>query len=383
MPMRSSSAIGTGRGGSESTEVLSSRALNRALLARQLLLQRQTMPAIEAIEHLVGQQAQIPTDPYFGLWSRLEGFQPDELSRLITDRKAVRMPLLRTTLHLVTARDCLTLRPVVQGVLERTLRSTAFGKGTVGVDSEALLAVARRLMEEQPRTLTELGKLLHEHWPDREPTNLAYAVHYRAPIVQVPPRGVWGATMQATWTTVESWLGQPLDPAPSVDEVVLRYLAAFGPATAGDVRTWSGLTGLREVLEQLRPRLVTFRDERGRELFDLPEAPRPDPETPAPPRFLPEYDNVLLSHADRARIGSEEHRLRLTAGGSVGLRTFLVDGFVAGTWRITTTRTAATLLIDPLEPLRAADRDALAEEGSRLLAFAAADVQHRDVQFVQ
>jgi hypothetical protein len=163
--------------------------------------------------------------------------------------------------------------------------------------------------------------------------------------------------------------------------VVLRYLAAFGPASAADVRTWSGLTGLREVLDRLRPCLVTFRDDRGRELFDLPDAPRPDPETPAPPRFLPEYDNVFLSHADRSRIVADEHRARLMTVNGVGPGTFLVDGFIRGTWRIKSTKEGATLLIDPLEPLSGHDRDALAEEGARLLAFAAADGQALAVQF--
>jgi hypothetical protein len=380
MPSPTSTTPGDRRGAA-SGPVLSDRALNRALLARQLLLQRRRLPAVEAIEHLVGQQAQEPMDPYFGLWSRLEDFRPEELGRLIADRAAVRAPLMRTTVHLVSARDALTLWPLHRALLARTLGSTAFGRGTVGVDPEELVAMARQLMEERPLTHTELGRLLHERWPDRDPKHLAYAVHYRAPLLQVPPRGVWGATKQATWTTIEAWLGQPLDPAPAPDGVVLRYLAAFGPASSSDVRTWSGMTGLKEVLERLRPRLLTFRDDRGQELFDLPEASRPEPETPAPPRFLPQFDNLLLSHADRARIVAEQYRLNFATANGVGPGTFLVDGFVGGTWRIATTRTETRLLLASIEPISADDREALIDEGRRLLAFAAPDVQTRTVAF--
>ncbi|MGH2530828.1 MAG: winged helix DNA-binding domain-containing protein [Thermomicrobiales bacterium] len=370
----------TTRGKTGAADVLTKRALNRALLERQMLLRRWQMPAAEAIEHLVGMQAQEPNNPYFALWSRLDGFQPADLSQLILDRAAVRTPVMRTTIHLLTARDCLTLNPLLLPVLARVLRSTPFGKGTADVDVEALMAVGRKLLDDQPRTIKELGALLHEQWPDHKPTDLAYVIHYRLPLVQIPPRGVWGATKQATWTTVEAWLGRPLDPDPSVDEVVLRYLSAFGPASTSDVRTWSGLTGLREVIERLRPPLRTFRDEQGRELFDLPDAPWPDPETLAPPRFLPEYDNLFLSHADRARIITPDHRQRLATANGVGPSTFLVDGFIAGTWRLTTTKTTATLLLDPLEPLAVQGRVALAEEGARLLTFAAPGLAH-DIQF--
>jgi len=325
-------------------------------------------------------QAQVPANPYVGLWTRLAGFQPEDLAQPISDRRAVRAPLLRTTIHLVTARDCLVLRPALQSVLQRTLKNTAYGRGVTGIDTEALVATGRVLLEERPRTLTELGKLLAERWPDREPANLAYAIHYLLPLVQVPPRGLWGASGQATWTTVESWLGRPLAADPVLDAIVLRYLAAFGPASVADVRTWSGLTGLREVIERLRPQLCTFRDERDRELFDLPDAPRPDPGTPAPPRFLPEYDNVFLSHADRSRIISDDHRARLATRNGVGPGPFLIDGFVRGTWKIDKQRMDATLRLTPLEPIPTADRTGLEEEGSRLLAFVASDAGSYDVQ---
>lgn len=368
------------------TRVLDARALNRALLERQLLLQRAKMPAPDAIEWLVGLQAQNPADSYVALWSRLEDFQTDELATLITDRRAVRMGLMRATIHLVTARDALALRPVVQPVLERTFRSSSqFGKKVVGVDMDRLLSFGRALVEERPLTSAELRPILHKRWPKRDEEALAAALGFLLPLVQVPPRGIWGKSGQARRTTLEAWLGRPLGTKRDPDAMILRYLAAFGPATPGDARTWSGLSGLAEVFERLRPRLRTFGDERGRELFDVPDGPLPDPETPAPPRFLSVYDNVVLSHADRARIVHpfEPKRLGYMEGTSFG--SVLIDGFVGATWTWTVQRASKTaalrivLLDRPSKP----ERVAVEEEATRLLAFLASDTPSRDVMFVE
>ncbi len=380
MPTRPSTKGIPARGGVGSGAVLGRRALNRALLARQMLLRRAQLPAFDAIERLVGMQAQAPNPPYVGLWTRLDGFHPDELSRLITERRAVRIALMRGTIHLVTARDCLALRPVLQPVLDRGL-NTIFGARIAGVDTTALVAAGRALVEERPRTYADLGALLREQWPDHDAAALANAVRALAPLIQVPPRGIWGASGPAAHTTAESWLGRPLEADPSPDAMVMRYLAAFGPATVKDIQTWSGLTGLRAVTERLRPRLRAFRDEQGAELFDLPDAPRPDPDIPAPPRFLPDYDNALLSHADRTRIMDDKHRTLVFTKNGIIRATVLIDGFVRGTWTITRRRDAATLTIAPFAPLSAQDRAALAEESVRLLAFAAADANTRDIQF--
>ncbi|TME80770.1 MAG: winged helix DNA-binding domain-containing protein, partial [Chloroflexi bacterium] len=191
--------------------ILDKRALNRALLERQLLLQRHQLPVPDAIEHLVGMQAQIPANPYVALWSRLEDFDPATLSQLITDRAAVRTSLMRTTLHLVTARDCLAMRPVIQPVLERGFYSgSPFARNLQGADIEAVIEVGRALLEKRPLSTAQLGNLLHEQWPDHDASSLAYAVRYLVPLVQLPPRGTWNASSGPVWSTVQSWLGQPV-----------------------------------------------------------------------------------------------------------------------------------------------------------------------------
>lgn len=376
---RQTEARASKRGGGTADEVLTRRALNRALLARQMLLRREEIPAVEAVGRLAGMQSQAPNPPYVGLWTRLEGFRHEELSQAVRDRTVVRMALMRSTIHLATASDALELRPLVAPVLERGFRSN-YGKRLEGLELVEVAAAGRALVEEEPRTFAELGTRLGERWPGRDPAALAQAVRTFVPLVQVPPRGLWGARGQATHTSAEAWLGRPLAAAPSAEEMVLRYLAAFGPATVKDAQAWSGISRLRDVFAVLRPRLRTFRDEDGNELFDLPGAPRPDPATPAPARFLPEWDNVLLSHAVRTRILADEHRPRVFTVNGIILGTVLVDGFVAGTWKIARERGTATLHVEPFAPLSGPDRAAVEEEGAGLLAFAAADAHAHAVQ---
>jgi hypothetical protein len=376
-------------------KVLSRRAVNRALLARQLLLDRPRLPeagperaaqVTSTIEHLVGLQAQAPFPPYYGLHSRLDGFRPEDLAALITDRSVVRIALMRGTIHLVSARDCLPLRQLVQPVIERGLRG-AFGKQLAGVDPAALAAAGRSQVEAEPMTFSQLGQVLAARWPDHPPAALAQGVRAFVPLVQLPPRAVWGKAGQSVHTSAEHWLGQPgpvpgdgpADPA-ALARLVTRYLGAFGPATVRDVQAWSGLTGLKAVLEQLRPCLVTFRDEQGAELFDLPTAPRPGGDVPAPPRLAAEFDNLVLSHAERSRVISPGATSRISTVNGVIPGTVLIDGFVTGMWRLERGRAAATLFIELFGPESAhgprSARDALAAEAGRVLAFGAPGMPH-------
>lgn len=358
-------------------EVLHRQALNRATLARQLLLERARLPALEALECLAGMQAQAPHAPYVGLWSRLEEFAAEQLAELISSRRAVRAPLMRATLHLVTARDFVALRPVVQPVLERSFAGAPF---TIdGIDRQDLLDAGRSLLAARPLTRPELGAALAERWPEHDPASLAHAITYLVPVVQVPPRGLWGTGGAARWTTAETWLDDAPHDADSREDVVLRYLRAFGPATIRDAQTWSGLTRLAEVVERLRPRLCTFRDESGSELFDLPDAPRPDPATPAPPRFLPAYDNLLLSYADRTRFIPGGEAVPLPPGLGARDGTLLVDGVLRATWTIRSRRGAAILHIEPFD--RLTEREAISAEGAHLLRFAVPDAGEYAVSF--
>jgi len=359
------------------TEV-STRQLNRALLERQLLLRRRATSAADAIEHLAGLQAQEPLAPYVGLWSRLERFEHDELSRLIEERRAVRGPLMRATLHLATARDFLVLRSVTQSVQERAWAGSAFARPLEGIDLDALLGAGRELIDSEPRSRAELRPLLAERFPGYDPDALAYTISYRVPAVHVPPRGVWGERGPARLATIESWLGESIDPGAAPDQVALRYLAAFGPASARDIAAWSGWSGVGDLVERLRPRLRTFADEAGRELLDLPGAPLPAADTPAPVRFLPEWDNVLVAHADRERIMPPEHRDALVTQ-YLGRAMVLVDGFVRGWWRVERGRSAATLRVSLLDDGARAQAGAVHDEGVALLDFVAGDASRREV----
>ncbi|MEU9477488.1 winged helix DNA-binding domain-containing protein [Streptomyces sp. NPDC048191] len=347
--------------GAAEAPLLDVRALNRATLERQLLLRRSALSPLDAVSHLLGLQAQNVTPPYYALAARLDGFAPQRLAALMAGREVARIVTLRSTLHTHTADDCLTLRPLVQPARDRELG--AFRGGLTGVDLGLLAGLARELVEAEPRTMAELRQALSGRWPDADPRALAVAARCTLPLVQVTPRGLWGRSGQVALTTAEHWLGRPAGPAPAPESLVLRYLAAFGPASVKDMQTWAGLTRLRGAFERLRPRLLTFRDPSGTELFDLPDAPRPDPATPAPPRFLPEFDNLLLSHADRSRVVPPAYRGRHWRGNQA-FRTLLVDGFLAGLWKLE----AGTLVIEPFAELTCTQREEVTAEGERMLA---------------
>lgn len=322
------------------TTVLDDRALNRATLARQLLLDRSASTVLDAVTHLCGLQAQEPQAPFVGLWSRLREFDPAALSGLLTGREVVRAHLMRRTVHLVSAADALAWR----GRHDAMLRQRVLGvyrDDLDGVDLAALADTARAVLaDETPRSARELTDAVLERAPSlREVATRALGevlVAALVPTVQVPPRGLWRTGGGARYRPLASWLdGEPTPTTPTTDDevgaqLVRRYLAAYGPAATADVRAWSGLAGLPGAVAAIRDELVTFRDRRGRELLDLPGAPRPDPGTPAPVRFLPEFDNAVLGYDDRSRIIDPVHRGLSVAGA----RVVLVDGRVAATWTV-------------------------------------------------
>ncbi len=345
------------------TDGLSQRALNRATLARQYLLERASVRALDAIERLAGMQSQAPLAPYVGLWTRLRDFAPGELATLTQERQVVRLQLMRNTVHLVSARDALDWAALLAPLPAAEFNAN-FRAGTAGADLSAVLGEAERLLAERPRSRAELGRLLAERWSQAEPRALGYAVTLHLALCQVPPRGVWGKGGTATWAPLADWLGAPLGSVP-VDALVLRYLGAFGPASVADVQAWSGLTRLREVVERLPVRL--FRGDAGQTLYDLPDAPRPGEDAPAPPRFLPEYDNLLLSHSDRTRVIPHQRPVPLPPGNGATGGTFLIDGWWQGDWQLRNQK----LRIRPFVELRPAGRDALLAEAAGLCAFIA------------
>ena len=357
-------------------ETLTVRNLSRATLARQMLLARERVGVIEAIERLGGLQAQEPRPPFAGLWTRLEGFGTEDLRGALHARDVVRGTLMRATLHLASARDYAAFRPALQPVLTDAMR--ALGSRAKGLDLDAVLPAARELVAEEPRTFNELRALLSAAFPDVNERALGYSVRMNLPLVMVPSEDRFGFPRTARFTLADEWIGAPT--AGDAEGLALRYLAAFGPATAADLQTWSGLRGTAAVLDGLRERLAVFADERGRELFDLPDAPRPGGDVPAPPRLLPDFDSVLLAHADRSRVIADEHRPAVVTKNLRVKATFLVDGVVAGTWAAQRKGASAKLALSPFAKLRKRDATALAAEAEALLRFLEDDARTFDVR---
>ncbi|MEV4109847.1 winged helix DNA-binding domain-containing protein [Nonomuraea sp. NPDC049695] len=348
--------------------VLNTRALNRATLARQLLLDRADVPVLDAVAHLCGLQAQEPQEPFVGLWSRLRTFDPAVLSDLLIRRSVVRTHLMRRTVHLLAADDALAWRARHDAMLRQRVLGT-YRRELAGIDLDELAAAGRAVMaDDEPRSMTELARALAERWPSPGPRALGeMLIAALVPVAQLPPRGLWRTRAGVRNVLLSSWLGREIDPPsqdgsdPVGETLVRRYLAAFGPAATADVRAWCGLAGLPVAVAAVREELVTFRDERGRELLDLPDAPRPDPDTPAPVRFLPAFDNALLGYHDRSRIVDDAHRGLSVAGA----RVVLVDGRVAATWSVE----AGTVIVSPLRRFSRDDRATVAEEGRALASF--------------
>ncbi|MGW4064566.1 winged helix DNA-binding domain-containing protein [Amycolatopsis sp. NPDC004747] len=346
--------------------VLDARALNRATLARQLLLERAGLPVLDAVTHLGGLQAQEPQEPFTGLWSRLRGFEPAALDALLTGRQVVRTHLMRRTVHLLASDDVLAWRSRFDTMLRQRVVGV-YRRELAGVDFAELAAAGRAVLADgEPRSMGELARAVADRWPAPGPRPLGeLLIAALIPSVQLPPRGLWRTKAGVRNLPLAGWLGRdadPLDPGDGVGRtLVRRYLAAFGPAATADLRAWSGLAGLPAAVKAVREELVAFRDERGRELLDLPGAPRPDPDTPAPVRFLPAFDNAILGYDDRTRIIDDAHRGLSVAGE----RVVLADGRVSATW----TTEAGAVVVRPLRPLTSAEREEVAAEAGRLAGF--------------
>ena len=340
------------------------RELNRATLARQLLLRRHRISITKAVERTAGLQAQWPPSPYVGLWTRVDGFRPDDLMRAIRRRHVVKATLMRTTLHLVTARDYLAYGGIYRSSrireLERQL--AALGeKADLAADGERVAALAAETPRTRPELLSLLGrpKLRIE---DRRPWLVWYGLSAHAGLINGPESSVWRShTAGGTFVPAREWLGA--DAGSDAAHLVRRYLAAFGPASRADIAKWTGMARVGVDRGMAGLRLRRFHDEHGRDLVDLHRAPLPPPDTPAPPRFLPRFDNLVLSHDDRRRVLADEHRAAVIQGGEVRA-TFLVDGFVAGTWSFD-----GRVRLDPFAPLPRQARRELEDEAARLEAF--------------
>jgi hypothetical protein len=357
------------------------RDLNRATLARQMLLAREAVKPLRAIERLAGLQAQWPRPPHVGLWSRVEGFERDALLRLLRRREAVRATMMRGTLHVVSARDFVVLRPVLQPMLARGVVAVLRDR-MKGIVVEDVIAEARTILDGQPATFEAIRDALAKRHPKADARAMGFIARLGIPLVQVPADGAaWGFPTAPAFAMGEAWVGEALAASTALEPLILRYLAAFGPATASDVQTWSGVQGAKEAIEALRPKLVVLRDERKRELFDLPKAPRPGADVEAPVRFLPEFDNLVLAHTDRRRFVADAHKKSVFLPGLRVAPTFLVDGFVAGTWGAARKKGDAVLAVHAFEAQPKKTKSALEAEADRLLRFVEPDAATFAVRF--
>jgi Winged helix DNA-binding domain len=335
--------------------VLTRAELNRALLARQLLLERATMPLTEALERMAGLQAQYAPSMYIGLWTRVEGFARRQLTEALERREVVQGTLMRTTIHLVSRADywplALAVRDSRRAWWLRTRRN-----GPTADEMAAAAAALRQRFDGTPLHRRQLDELLGK--PRAEGVGLWIE------LVRVPPSGTWERRRADLYAPAEDWIGPPeIDHQGGIEQLVRRYLGGFGPAPRADIASWAGLPlgALAGALERLE--LRRFRSEGGDELLDVRDAPLPDPGTPAPVRFLPTWDAVLLVHARRTGILPEEHRPKVfSTKNPASVSTFLVDGVVAGSWRYEGGR----ITLDAWRPLDGATRRALREEANRL-----------------
>jgi hypothetical protein len=341
--------------------VLTLKELNRATLARQMLLERKKVGVLPAIERIAGMQAQWPPSPYVGLWSRVTGFKRESLERAVRNGDVVKPTVMRGTLHLVTARD--------YPMFWWALRDMPTWYDDTHLE-HALRAVegARLLAEEVPLTHKDGLAYLereHGHTDDLQRRRIFHAVRRHAHLLHAPESALWKGRPLGLFRPYPE--PEPMDVLAARTELVRRYLAAFGPSTRADIADWSGLrvTDFAAALDALEP-LRRFRDENGRELLDVQRAALPPAETLAPVRFLPKWDNTLLAHADRRRVLPEELRKTVIAKNGDVTQTFLVDGIVAGSWNVDK---KGKVTLEPYAPLPRASRREVEDEAARLEAW--------------
>ncbi|TCO41591.1 winged helix DNA-binding protein [Kribbella antiqua] len=354
---------------------LSAQAVNRATLARQMLLGRAEVSAVEGVARLVGMQGQEPKHPYVGLWSRVDGFEEGQLDQAVQDREVVRATLFRGTLHLVTADDYLRFRSTLAPVLEAGLK--VLGDRGEGLEPAKVIKAARALLKKEPLTFTEVRNALQEKFPGVNERALGFCTRMMVPLVIYPTDARWSWPANARFTPAEDWLGSPVEQNAVPGELVVRYLEAFGPATPADFQTWSGLQKAKPLFDELE--LEQFTDDSGKTLYDVPDAPRPDPDTPAPVRFLPEFDNLLLAHAKRERIIADEHKPAVYTKNLRVKATYTVDGLVAGLWTAEKKRGVATLTLTPFGRTTKKVAAELEREGDGLLRFLEPDAKAYEV----
>jgi hypothetical protein len=360
-------------------ETLTDRQLNRATLARQMLLERSDRGIVEAVEFLLGQQAQQTHDPYIGLWSRLYGFTHEALTDLIVGKQLARATTMRGTLHLHSPTDLVGLRRLIQPVLDRMWQSN-FRRRFGDNDPAEVLAAAIEVADRGPATAGDIGKALKDRFPTAEPLAMTVLLQVREIMVQAPPTRIWGSGHAPLLQRAPKYL-PPVQSNLDLTALVRRYLAAHGPASVNDMQSWCGLTKLGEVFEALRSELVTFTAPDGRELFDLPDAPRPDADTPVPIRFMPLYDNAFLGYDNRRRMlaAGDDKRGDFLRDATP---TVLVDGIIAAAWATERKKGAATLTVTPFAGLRKQDIAEIEREGERFLRFMEETAESFDVRVV-
>ena len=353
------------------------KALNRATLARQLLLRRERLPVDAAVHRLLALQAQLPRPPVVGLWARLEGLDRQAVARLFESRALVRGTTMRGTLHVMTAGDYLAFRACLQPGLDAGLRAILRERATA-LDMIALGRTAEAYLK-KPHNFEQIRAHLVAAYPGGDERAMGYAVRMALPLVQVPGAGPWAFPAQADFVSAKAWLGKAPAPCSSPDRLILRYLGALGPATVKDAESWLGRGGLAPAFDRLRPQLVVVGGTARAPLYDLPDAPRPDGDVPAPIRFLPEWDSVVVTRADE-RVVSRAHRPRVFLPGLRVAALVLVDGFAMASWNVTRTRKIATLTVESFSTLPKRLASELKAEGESLLTFVEPDAVTYEIQ---